>query len=162
MEKYLNIFNYAPFLMWNDNEDLSKDKLKILNKMEINNNIVKKNKNDNIELMKDVFFSLDNIDIIQYRLIIGVYYKSNQKLRIKKIKNESIIQVMNYIWNNFCNFLPYNYKEQIDKLDDKVVEYIIPLLLKESEFYFKYLSDLDRTNRKLLDRPKMIYNNKKN
>ena len=60
MEKYLNIFNYAPFLMWNDNEDLSEDKFKILNKMDINNNVVKKNKNDNIELMKDVFFSLDN------------------------------------------------------------------------------------------------------
>ena len=37
------------------------------------------------------------------------------------------------MWTNFCRFLPYDLKEQIRDLDKKVVEYLLPLLLKESQ-----------------------------
>ena len=63
---------------------------------------------------------------------------------------------MNHIWTNLCRFLPYDLKEQINELDNDVAEYIAPLLLKESQFYFNYLRDSDRTNLPQLDRPIMI------
>ena len=164
MTNILDIFNFAPFLMWNDHNNKYTDKIVLSNKMDINNNIIKNNDditNDNINIMKEVFFMKDNIDIIQYRIIMSIYCKSNKKLRIKEIKNEILVQIMNYIWSTCCKFLPYNFKEQINDLDNKVVNYCVPLLLKEAEFYFNYLRDIDRNNRQLLDRPIMVYNNKK-
>ena len=44
---------------------------------------------------------------------------------------------------------------------NKVIEYIVPLLLKESKFYFNYLKDSDRTNLPILDRPVMIFKDRK-
>ena len=157
----LNTFQFAPFLMWNDhdlkfNEQINNTNL-ALNKMNIDSNNINidKDNKDYINIMKNTFFSLENMDIIHYRIIMGVFYKSNENLKIKKIKNETLIHVMNHIWINYCNFLPYKIKEQIDELDNKVVKYIVPLLLKEAEFYFNYLRDINRSNLPLIDRPIM-------
>ena len=101
------------------------------------------------------------MEIIQNMLIRDVFYKSNETLRINKIKSETLIQVMNHMWTNFCRFLPYDLKEQIRDLDKKVVEYLLPLLLKESQFYFNYLRDSDRTNLPLLERPMIVTKDRK-
>jgi hypothetical protein len=163
----LNVVSFAPFLMWNNHDNNYFKNVGKINNMAINENNIYEtpkscNNDDNYaDLMKEAFFSLENMDIIQNRIIISVYLKSNKTLRVNKIKNETLIQVMNHIWTNFCRFLPYDLKEQIDELDNKVTEYIAPLLLKESQFYFNYLRDSDRTNLPQLDRPIMINKDRK-
>jgi hypothetical protein len=163
----LNVVSFAPFLMWNNHDNNYFQNVGKINNMAINENNIYEtpkscNNDDNyVDLMKEAFFSLENMDIIQNRIIISVYLKSNKTLRVNKIKNETLIQVMNSIWTNFCRFLPYDLKEQIDELDNRVVEYIVPLLLKESQFYFNYLRDSDRTNLPQLDRPIMINKDRK-
>jgi len=162
----LDVVSFAPFLMWNEHDSKYFENVGAINNMAINdNNIYDTTKTCNdenyAELMKEAYFSLENMDIIQNMIIKDVFFKSGQTLRINKIKSETLIQVMNHIWTNFCRFLPYDLKEQIRDLDRKVTEYIVPLLLKESQFYFNYLRDSDRTNLPQLERPIMVTKGRK-
>jgi hypothetical protein len=162
LQNILNSFNFAPFLMWNEHKNNYFKNLNIINKMDINNNIIDNNISNNCsDLLKDNFFSVENMNIIQNKIIMSIFYKSNETLRINKIKNETLIQVMNSIWLKYCQFLPYDLKKQIINLNNKVIEFIVPLLLKESKFYFNYLKDSDRTNLPILDRPIKITNDRK-
>lgn len=163
----LDVVSFAPFLMWNEHETKYYENVGTINKLAMNDNRVydiQKTCNDDdnyADLMKEAFFSLENMDIIHNMIIKEVFIRSKETLRINKIKSETLIQVMNSIWTNFCRFLPYDYKEQIRELDKKVMEYLVPLLLKESEFYKNYLRDSDRTNLPQLERPIMITKGRK-
>lgn len=163
----LDVVSFAPFLMWNEHDSKYFENIGAINNMAVNDNNVYDidktcNNDDNYaELMKEAFFSSENMDIIQNMIIKNVFYKSGETLRINKIKSETLLQVMNHMWTNFCRFLPYDLKEQIRDLDHKVTDYLVPLLLKESEFYFNYLRDSDRTNLPQLERPIMISKGRK-
>lgn len=163
----LDVVSFAPFLMWNEHDSKYFENVGTINKLAMNDNKVydiQKTCNDDdnyVDLMKEAYFSLENMDIIQNMIIKEVFLRSNETLRINKIKSETLIQVMNNIWTNFCRFLPYDYREQIRELDKKVMEYLVPLLLKESEFYKNYLRDSDRTNLPQLERPIMITKGRK-
>jgi hypothetical protein len=164
----LDVVSFAPFLMWNVHDTKYFEEVGGINNIAINDNHVydtsqscTNDTNNYAELMQEAFFSVENMDIIQNTLIKTVFYRSGEKLRINKIKQETLIQCMNHIWTNFCRFLPFNLKEQVEELDDKVVEYLAPLLLKESQFYFNYLRDSDRTNLPTLERPVMIAKGRK-
>jgi len=162
LENILNSFNFAPFLMWNEHKDNYIKDFNIIKKMDINNNNIDNNIDNNCsDLLKDNFFSVENINIIQNKIIMSIYYKSNETLRINKIKYETLIQVMNSIWLKYCQFLPYDLKNQIKNLNNKVIEYIVPLLLKESKFYFNYLRDSNVSRLELLPKPLAVYNNRK-
>jgi hypothetical protein len=163
----LDVVSFAPFLMWNEHDSKYFENVGAINNMAVNDNGIYDTPktcsgDDNYgELMKDAFFSAENMDIIQNMIIKNVFYKSGETLRINKIKSETLLQTMNHIWTNFCRFLPYDLKEQIRDLDQKVTEYLVPLLLKESQFYFNYLRDSDRTNLPQLERPIMVSKGRK-
>ena len=163
----LDVVSFAPFLMWNEHDSKYFENVGAINNMAVNDNNIYDtdktcNADDNYaELMKEAFFSSENMDIIQNMIIKNVFYKSGETLRINKIKSETLLQVMNHMWTNFCRFLPYDLKEQIRDLDHKVTDYLVPLLLKESEFYFNYLRDSDRTKLPQLERPIMISKGRK-
>ena len=53
--------------------------------------------------LKNSFYIIE----IQNKIIEVVFYSSEKKLRVNKIKSETLIQVMNHMWTNFCRFLPY-------------------------------------------------------
>ena len=163
----VDVVSFAPWLMWNEHDSKYFENAGKINKIALeDNNVYDTSKsctnNDNYtDLMVEAFFSVENMDIIQNMLIKNVFYKSNETLRINKIKQETLIQVMNNMWTNYCRFLPYNFKEQIRDLNQKVSDYIVPLLLNESEFYFNYLRDSNRTELPQLDRPIMIVKERK-
>lgn len=163
----LDVVSFAPFLMWNEHDSKYFENVGAINSLAINDNNVYdiqqtcNDDNNYAELMKEAFFSAGNMDIIQNMIIKTVFYQSGKKLRINKIKSETLIQVMNHMWTNFCRFLPYNLKEQIRELDRKVTQYLVPKLLNEAEFYFNYLRDSDRTNLPQLARPIMISRERK-
>jgi hypothetical protein len=163
----LDVVSFAPFLMWNEHDSKYFETVGAINTIAINDNKIYdtqqtcNNDNNYVDLMKEAFFSAENMDIIQNMIIKNVFFQSDRKLRINKIKSETLIQVMNHMWTNFCRYLPYDLKEQIRDLDHKVTQYLVPLLLKEAEFYFNYLRDADRTNRPVLDRPIMINRGRK-
>jgi hypothetical protein len=162
----LDTVSFAPFLMWNVHDDKYFEEVGAINTAAINDNNVYDtqhscNIDDNYsDLMKETFFSLENMDIIQNKIIEVVFYSSEKKLRVNKIKSETLIQVMNHMWTNFCRFLPYKLKEQIYDLNMKVVEYVVPLLLKEYTFYLNYLRDSDRASLPPLERPIFVSNSR--
>jgi hypothetical protein len=164
----IDVVSFAPFLMWNVHDGKYFENVGKINNIIINDNKIydtyqtcNNDLNNYAELMREAFFSAENMDIIQNTLIKTVFYKSEEKIRINKIKNETLIHTMNSIWTNFCRFLPYDLKEQIEELDDKVVEYLTPLLLKEYQFYMNYLRDSDRTSLPPLERPIVITKGRK-
>jgi len=165
--KMLDVVSFAPFLMWNEHETKYFENVGVNNKLAIDdNNIYDTSKsctdnNNYTDLMTEAFFSAENMDIIQNMLIKNVFYKSDETLRINKIKNETLIQVMNSIWTNHCRFLPYNLKEQIREINVKVSDYLVPLLLNEIKFYFNYLRNSNRTELPQLERPIMIVKERK-
>jgi hypothetical protein len=164
----LDTVSFAPFLMWNVHDSKYFENVGNINSMAVNDNTIydtskscNLDTNNYAEMMQEAFFSAENMDIIQNTLIKTVFYRSGETVRINKIKQETLIQCMNHIWTNFCRFLPYDLKQQIEDLDDKVVEYLAPLLLKEYTFYKNYLRDSDRTNLPQLERPIMVTKGRK-
>jgi hypothetical protein len=173
--------SFAPYLIWNNHKEDYFNKIGDINKMAINiNNINKCNNNnnnkinkynpndtniynnDNFEnneiqdtelLLKNNFFSQENITYIQKMIIIRVYEDSNKNYRLKPQKYETIIQIMNGIYETYCRHLPYNIKEQIQELNDKIIEYTSKLLLEETRVYYNYLRDIEPNKLNLLDRP---------
>ena len=159
--------SFAPFLMWNEHDSKYFENIGVNNRIAMSDNTIYDTtksctNNDNYtDLMTEAFFSVENIDIIQNMIIKNVYLQSKETLKINKIKQETLIQVMNSIWTNHCRFLPYNYKEQIRELNIKVSEYLVPLLLNEYTFYLNYLRDSNRSNLPQLDRPIMVVKERK-
>ena len=137
--------SFAPFLMWNDHKEKYYEKLS-----DIPTTVDK-----SLEI-KNKFFSLHNYNFIQRKIIEQVYIQSDNKLKINYQKEEKMMQLMNQFYVSYCKNLPYNIDEQVMELNQKLVFYVVPLLLKEYEFYTNYLRDSDRTNRPLLDRPLFV------
>jgi hypothetical protein len=94
---------------------------------------------DNAELVKEAFFLRENIEIIQNAIIKHIAKKTNYI--ISRQKEEDIIQLMNGIYHDYARHLPYNLREQVQELNDRVVNFVTPYLLSEIESYTKYLVD---------------------
>ena len=88
----LDVVSFAPFLMWNEHDSKYFENVGAINTLALNDN----NVYDPIgsisnptyaDLMRDTFFSAENMDIIQNMIIKDVYIKSGETLRINKIKS---------------------------------------------------------------------------
>jgi len=96
---------------------------------------------NNAELVKEAFFLRENIEIIQNSIIRNVAKKS--KYIISRQKDEDIILLMNGIYHDYARHLPYNLREQILELNERVVNYVTPWIINEVEAYTNYLVDAD-------------------
>jgi len=125
----------APFLFWNEH------KQKYFQRYNNDKQCAEPSCEDadNVELVKEAFFLRENIEIVQNMIIKNVAKKSNYL--IPKQKDEDIILLMNGIYHDYARNLPYNLKEQIQELDERVVNFITPWLINEVEAYQKYLID---------------------
>lgn len=114
-----------------------------------------KENNDNKDcvcLVQRVFLSQENLKIIQKQLVISVFKKSNKKYKIPFQDPKSIITVMKYMYNFFGTDLPFNVKEQITELNQKVVDELTPSIIINLDSYYQYLID-SSTQPTLLDLP---------
>lgn len=93
----------------------------------------KKNKDIDIyNSIKDAFFSARNIDIIQRWVIKEVYHQTKKKLLISYQNTSILIQLMNDIFVEYAQFLPFQFKEQLYELNSKVVNLITPVIIKNA------------------------------
>lgn len=88
--------------------------------------------------LHDNFFSRENVNIIQYALKQKIYEVSKGKFNIAPQKEEHLYQIMNGIYKDHCQHLPYNLKEQIIELNRKLVDFSYPFILRNIEAYFNY------------------------
>lgn len=116
-------------------------------------------KNKNIDIynsIKDSFFSARNIDIIQRWVIKEVYLQTNKKLLIPYQNNSILIQLMNDIFVEYAQFLPFNLKEQLFELNSKVVSLITPVIIKNAIGQLNLIRD--QNTYITLDRPINVNN----
>lgn len=89
-----------------------------------------------------LFFSNQNINSIQNVLRYRVFKETNFKIGRQSDLNLKII--MRSIFLQYSKNLEYNYKEQIERLNDIVFDEVTPKLVNEVTQYLLYLRD--RTN----------------
>ena len=136
-----------PFLFLNEHRNNYFGKL--------NNSLNSEKKNFEGYILEEVFFLEKNIDLIQKQIIMSVYNISNKKYLIKYQKNEKISIVMKYIFNEYAQHLPFNIKEQIIELNNKVCDIVSKDIIDNLEAQEKYIRD--STNQPtLIDRPQNV------
>ena len=94
---------------------------------------------DNI--LAQVFFSADNIQIIQNGLRAGVYRLSKQKYVIPPQNLDALKVIMRSTYLTYAKHSPNNITEQVETLNALVLDYCIPFVYNECVSYVKYLED---------------------
>ena len=89
-------------------------------------------------LLSKVFFSADNIDLLQKSIIVGVHKKSSGLYNIGYQDEDVLKIIMRAMYlqhsKNLCN----NITTQVKELNNFVVNYAIPQIYNEAESYLKY------------------------
>lgn len=91
----------------------------------------------NYNTLKEIFFSKENIDTIQKKLINEVKEKSEGKYIIGYQKNEHLIQIMKDIFKTYNN----NIDEDINELNNKVVVFCLPYIFNQIISHIKWQYD---------------------
>ena len=97
---------------------------------------------EDLGALEKVFFSKENINLINKQLILQVYRKSNKQFLICPQKEENLIVVMRYFYLEYARHLPYNIKEQIMDLNCMVVGEILPTVVTNADQKVGYLRDI--------------------
>lgn len=120
------------------------DKFKMIDKIPVTNKTYQSQLTGIFEknTLSDLYFSLDNINIIQDMVRKGVYDKSNGILLIDRQNNDTIVQIMRSYFLQYSKNLDYNIREQISQLNDMVIKYCIDYIYNEAISYIKYREDI--------------------
>jgi len=96
----------------------------------------------NPTLLSSVFFSLDNIEILQNALRAQVYNKTNKKYIIDKQNYDQLKIIMRGIYLQHALHKDDHIKEQVETLNKLVLDYCVPQLYSELMSYMKYKEDI--------------------
>lgn len=91
--------------------------------------------------LSNLYFSKDNIEIIQNGIRKGVYDKSSGKILIDKQPEDQIVTVMRSMYLQYSKNLDYNISSQIQELNLHVLKYCINNIYNEAVAYLKYKQD---------------------
>lgn len=97
--------------------------------------------NENTPLSK-LFFSRDNIDILQEGIRCMVYKRSGGKLTIDRQNEIDLKIVMRSVFIANGKHLPYNLLGQTRELNAIVLEEVVPKIITEADMYTKYRRDV--------------------
>jgi len=98
----------------------------------------------NITQLEDLFFSEENIDLINKQLILAVWKNSNNKYKIGYQDRDKLLIVMRYVFIENSKNLPFKYAEQIKNLNCIVVNEILQNVITNFEQKLGYLRDIER------------------
>jgi hypothetical protein len=99
------------------------------------------------------YFSDKNIAKIQEMIKISVYRESKGKFRLDVDQDESdLLVTMRYIYIEHALHLPTHIKEQVNVLNKKTINYIVPDMLTNIKQQYMYLKDISEPI-KTIDRP---------
>jgi len=105
-------------------------------------NKFKQNKNTENKL-HSIFFSEENMELIQKQLILHVFEKTSRQILVPRQDPLSLKMVMKYFYNEAAQFLDYNYTDQIRKLNNLVTHHIgkgMTTMAKQHVTYVKEIS----------------------
>jgi len=93
-------------------------------------------------VLSNVFFSGENIQIIQNAIKAGVYHKSNGQHVIGNQDEDTLKIIMRSTFLQYSNNNPNNITGQVIDLNKLVTEYAIPQIINEADAYLKYKRDV--------------------
>lgn len=92
-------------------------------------------------VLGQVYFSKENMQIVQNGLRAGVYAMSNNKFVIAPQNMDTLKIIMRSIYLQYAEHYPDKITEQVERLNKMVLEYAIPSVYNESMGYLKYCQD---------------------
>lgn len=92
--------------------------------------------------LSNLFFSQDNINAIQQGIRYKVFKNSGDKHIISNQSETEIKIVMRSIYLQYSRNLPYDIINQVKDLNKKVLDYIVPQILREIKQYLYYKQDI--------------------
>jgi hypothetical protein len=95
----------------------------------------------NDTLLSTIFFSKDNIQIVQNGIRAGVFEKSNGQYIIAPQDCDSLKIIMRSVYLQNAINSPHNISQQIQELNKLVLYYCIQQVYSEAQSYLKYLDD---------------------
>jgi hypothetical protein len=96
----------------------------------------------NNTILSEVFFSKDNIQIIQNGLRAGIYYKSKGQYIIPPQDCDSLKIIMRSIFLQHAANQKSDVTEQVKQLNQMVLNYCIQQVYSEAQGYSKYITDV--------------------
>ena len=109
--------------------------------------------------LETIFFSEENIDLINKQLILSVYYNSNKQFKIQNQSTDNLIIIMRYIFIEYARHLPYDILKQIKELNNRVVDEIVPTIITNINQKIDYLKEINNP-RQLLELPQNVHKTK--
>jgi len=97
----------------------------------------------NIDKLKRVFFSPENIKYIQEKMIYEVSTSTNNKYKIPYQNERDLRMIMESIYYEKTRNVGFDLNEQLAELNNYVVKFCVPRIIKEIGFYLKYLEDVE-------------------
>lgn len=93
-------------------------------------------------ILSKVFFSRDNIQLLQNGIRSGVYKKSKGQYIIGEQDCDSLKIIMRSIFLTYAVNQPHNIREQVEALNQMVLNFCIQQVYGEAQGYMKYISDV--------------------
>lgn len=110
--------------------------------------------------LSDLFFSPENMQIIQNGIRAGVYKMSHGQYVVGQQSQDELRIIMRSIFLQYSQNLPTNIKEQIALLNNYVLDYAVGQVYGEAQGYMKYKYDISNMYEPI-SRPIMSKNNDK-
>jgi hypothetical protein len=91
--------------------------------------------------LSQIFFSQQNIQILQNGIRAGVYHRSNNQYIISPQDCDSLKIIMRSVYLQHAANQPNNVTQQVAELNKIVLNYCIQQVYSEAQGYIKYLDD---------------------
>jgi len=92
-------------------------------------------------VLAQVFFSGENIQIIQNAIRKGVHDMSKGKYVVPNQNIDTLKIIMRSTYLTYAEHHPDKITEQVERLNGLVLDYCVPFVYNETKFYMKYLED---------------------
>jgi hypothetical protein len=92
-------------------------------------------------VLAQVYFSAENVQIIQNALRAGVYQLSNQKFIIVPQNVDTLKIIMRSIYLQYAEHYAKDITAQVERLNKLVLDYAVPAVYREAVGYKKYCED---------------------
>lgn len=92
-------------------------------------------------VLAQVFFSAENMQIIQNAIRANVYRMSKQKINVPNQNVDALKIIMRGVYLEYAEHYPTDIKGQVERLNQLVLDYAVPKVYSEAVSYFRYLVD---------------------
>lgn len=132
---FLNDIEKAPFLFLNDHP---------WDYFSPISNVIDKGGKKTIcddETFRRTFLSELNIEYINLAIKKTIYNNTCDRYIVTDQKREHLIQIMEGIYHDYAQHLPFNQKEQFNTLNKLVIDYCVKTIIVELDTRYKYMRD---------------------